>query len=129
MKSKILFAAVFAAFVGATMVPTPVSADPPSWAPAHGWRKDKNVDKRAERTEKRETRALRLRDPDATATDLNRSQLNKLDRQNRRESNLTRTERENRQLRREREIARVERENRSLRREQRSGIPRILLNN
>jgi hypothetical protein len=120
MKLKILCAALAVAFVGATMAPSPARADPPSWAPAHGWHKKKNVDKRAARSERRETRALRLRDPDATATDLNRSQLTKLDRQNRVQSN--------RELRHAREVARVNRENRALRRDQRAASPRVLLN-
>jgi hypothetical protein len=42
-------------------------------------------ERRAARAERREMRALRPNDPDATASDLNRSQLRKLDQQDRAE--------------------------------------------
>ncbi len=106
MKIATLAVALTALLFGTALVPTQAMADPPSWAPAHGWRKQKNVDKRAERTERREERALRLRDSDATTTDLNRSQITKLDRQNRREA-LAEARRDQ-----------IRRENRALRRQQ-----------
>lgn len=122
MKLQTLSVALVALILGTTTVPVEAMADPPSWAPAHGWRKQKNVDKREqrvetreERAEKRELRALRLRDPDATARDLNRSQVTKLERQNRREAEAARLRRETSQNRREAELARLQRENRLLR--------------
>lgn len=93
MKLQTLSVALVALILGATTIPVEALAEPPSWAPAHGWRKQKNVDKReqrvetrAERAESRERRALRLRDQNATTSDLNRSQVTKLERQNRREA-------------------------------------------
>lgn len=85
MKVKLLTLAMTALIVGSVSVPTVAKADPPSWAPAHGWHKKKNVEKRAERAERRETRALKLNDASATTNDLNRAQVRKNDRQNRRE--------------------------------------------
>jgi hypothetical protein len=108
MKLPTLAVALTALLFGTAMVPTQALADPPSWAPAHGWRKQKNVDKREERAERRELRALRLNDPDATTSDLNRSQVRKLARQNERE--------EAAELRREARI----REQRAILREQRA---------
>ncbi len=112
MKIATLAVALTALLFGTAMVPTQAMADPPSWAPAHGWRKQKNVDKReqrvetrTERAEARELRALRLRDPNATTSDLNRSQANKLERQTRREAaaeaRRDQLRRENRALRRQ----------------------------
>ncbi len=109
MKVKLLAIAMTALVVGSVSVPVEVKADPPSWAPAHGWRKKQNVEKRAERAERRETRALRLNDPDATTSDLNRSQVRKNDRQIRRE--------ELAELRRE-QRAEARRQDRILRRQQ-----------
>jgi len=85
MRLKLFAIAMTALIVGSLSAPVEVLADPPSWAPAHGWRKQKNVEKREERAERRELRALRLNDRDATASNLNRSQARKLERQNRRE--------------------------------------------
>jgi hypothetical protein len=111
MKLPILTVALTALLFGTAMVPVQALADPPSWAPAHGWRKQKNVEKREERAERRELRALRLNDPDATTTDLNRSQARKLERQSSREE-LTQARREQR---RRAELAETRRENRILR--------------
>ena len=100
MKLQTLSIALVTLLLGTTSAPVEVRAEPPSWAPAHGWHKQKNVDKRkekaaakaakvetrSERAEARELRALRLRDPNATTSDLNRSQATKLERQNRREA-------------------------------------------
>ena len=85
MRLKFFAIAMTALIVGSVSAPVEVLADPPSWAPAHGWRKQKNVEKREERAGRRELRALRLNDRYATATDLNRSQVRKLQRQIRRE--------------------------------------------
>lgn len=112
MKIATLAVALTALLFGTALVPAQALADPPSWAPAHGWRKQKNVDKReqrletkSERAEARELRALRLRDPNATTSDLNRSQATKLERQNRRETiaeaRRDQIRRENRALRRQ----------------------------
>ncbi len=109
MKMKLVAIAMTALVVGSVSVPVEVKADPPSWAPAHGWRKQKNADKREERAERRELRALRLNDPDATTSDLNRSQVRKNNRQARSE--------ERAELRRE-QRAEARRQERILRRQQ-----------
>lgn len=114
---KPLAIASLALLLGSVSAPTEVLADPPSWAPAHGWRKQKNVDKREERAERRETRALNLRNPDATTTDLNRSQIRKNDRADRREA-LADIRREERARIRQAELDQIRRENRALRRQQ-----------
>jgi hypothetical protein len=125
MKWPTLAVALAALLFGTAMVPVQALADPPSWAPAHGWHKQKHVDKRAERAERRELRALRLNDRDATTTDPNRSRVRKLERQNRREE-LAEIRREQRlrqeliemrrdvQIRREQRLMREQRAQRRL---------------
>lgn len=49
MKLRTLSVALVALILGTTMVPVEALADPPAWAPAHGWRKQKNVDKHEQR--------------------------------------------------------------------------------
>lgn len=131
MKMKSLLVVPLVVLFGVTSAPTETRADPPSWAPAYGWHKQKNVDKRAAKAERRLEREDRS--DDSTVTRLERenrelrrqNSLTQLDRQNRelrRQSSLTEIERQNREIRRQNEIARLQRENQFLR-EQRAFRP------
>jgi hypothetical protein len=92
-----------AVLFGVAGLSTAASADPPSWAPAHGWRRKNGTE--SDFTGKKNKN--RNRDDDDLDTSLNR-----------RERSLARTEREDRLLRRERELDRIERERRLIDREQ-----------
>jgi len=102
-----LTAAPTAILLAAIGLPTETRADPPSWAPAHGWRRKTGNESGFTGKKNKSTRA-RNRDID----DLDREE-----RLTRRERALNRQEREERLARRERELDRLDRENRLIERE------------
>lgn len=97
-----LTAAPMAILFGVTGLPTETRAEPPSWAPAHGWRRKQGTE--SDFTGKK-NKASRSRDRDRDDDDLDRQAA-----RIRRERELTRLEREERQVRRQRELDRIDRE-------------------
>jgi hypothetical protein len=103
-----LTATPMAILFAVTGLSTETRADPPSWAPAHGWRRKSGTE--SEFTgKKNKNKAGRSRDRDDDDDDLDRQA-----RIARRERELTRLERDDRQLRRQRELDRIDRESRLL---------------
>jgi hypothetical protein len=104
-----LTAAPMAILLGVAGVPTETRAKPPSWAPAHGWRR--KTGNESDFTGKKNKSNARSRDLD----DLDREEA-----LTRRERALVRQERQERQerlARRERKLDRIDRQNRLAERE------------
>jgi hypothetical protein len=102
-----LTAAPMAMLFGAVSLPSEARADPPSWAPAHGWRRKTGNESEFTGKKNKKDKSARTGDDD-------------LDRETaltRREQSLARQERQDRLASRERELDRIDREARLAERE------------
>ena len=104
MSMRTLLIAPLIVVFGVASMPIETRADPPSWAPAHGWHKKKNKDKR----EQRELTRLERADRDATR-ETGRARLERANRRLARETSQTRIEPENREFEREADLLRRDR--------------------